>query len=135
MKLTGCESRGEKSQLNSPALFKTTVPSKAGLPVLMVRILLRATFTRKPCGERAVALQWNYYEKHKNAAPFRVPANLRVLRAVVEIGGLPEVAAAFGVSESTVRTHVRRLFEKLGAKRQADLIKVVAGFSNPLLMY
>jgi len=72
---------------------------------------------------------------HALAKAYRLtPTELRVLRAVVEIGGLPEVAAAFGVSESTVRTHVRRLFEKLGANRQADLVKVVAGFSNPLLV-
>ena len=59
------------------------------------------------------------------------PTELRVLLAVVEIGGAPEVAEALGVGEATVKTHLGRLFEKTGAKRQADLVKLVAGFSNP----
>jgi DNA-binding CsgD family transcriptional regulator len=60
------------------------------------------------------------------------PMELRVLIAVVEVGGIPEVATALGVAETTIKTHVGRLFEKTGAGRQADLVKVVAGFSTPL---
>jgi len=36
------------------------------------------------------------------------------------------------VADSTIRTHVGRLFEKTGAGRQADLVKLVAGYSTPL---
>jgi DNA-binding CsgD family transcriptional regulator len=57
---------------------------------------------------------------------------LRVLFGIVEIGGVPEVAAAFGVADATVKTHLSRLFEKTGTDRQADLVKLVAGFSTPL---
>jgi DNA-binding CsgD family transcriptional regulator/PAS domain-containing protein len=60
------------------------------------------------------------------------PAELRVLLGIVEIGGVPEVAAALGVADATVKTHVSRLFEKTGTGRQADLVKLVAGFSMPL---
>lgn len=60
------------------------------------------------------------------------PTELRVLLAIVEVGGIPEVAAAFGVADTTVRTHVSRLFEKTGTSRQADLVKLVAGYSTPL---
>ena len=60
------------------------------------------------------------------------PAELRVLLAIVEVGGIPEVAAEFGVADSTIRTHVGRLFDKTGTGRQADLVKLVAGFSSPL---
>ncbi|QDF42397.2 helix-turn-helix transcriptional regulator [Bradyrhizobium symbiodeficiens] len=60
------------------------------------------------------------------------PAELRVLLALVELGGIPEVAAALGVAGSTVKTHVRRLFDKTGAARQADLVKIVAGYATPL---
>jgi DNA-binding CsgD family transcriptional regulator len=42
------------------------------------------------------------------------------------------VAAALGVADTTVRTHVSRLFEKTGASRQADLVKIVAGYAAPL---
>jgi DNA-binding CsgD family transcriptional regulator len=59
------------------------------------------------------------------------PSELRVLLAVVEVGGVPEVAEALGVAETTVKTHLGRLYQKVGARRQADLVKVVAGFSNP----
>jgi DNA-binding CsgD family transcriptional regulator len=60
------------------------------------------------------------------------PAELRVLLAIVDIGGIPEVATALGVANSTIKTHVDRLFEKTGTSRQADLVKLVAGFSTPL---
>ncbi len=59
------------------------------------------------------------------------PTELRVLLAVVEIGGGPEVADALGVAETTVKFHLRGLFEKTGMHRQADLVKLVAGFSVP----
>ncbi len=61
------------------------------------------------------------------------PTELRILLAVVEVGGVPEVAAALGIAESTVKTHLGRLFEKTGTSRQADLVKLVAGFRSPLL--
>jgi DNA-binding CsgD family transcriptional regulator len=60
------------------------------------------------------------------------PTELRVLLAIVEVGGIPEVAAALGVANTTVKTHVSRLFEKTGASRQADLVKLVAEYSGPL---
>jgi DNA-binding CsgD family transcriptional regulator len=61
------------------------------------------------------------------------PAELRVLHAIMEIGGVPETAAALGVAETTVKTHLYRLFDKTEASRQADLVKLVAGFSDPLV--
>lgn len=62
------------------------------------------------------------------------PTELRVLLAIVEVGGVPEVAVALGVAESTIKTHVGRLFEKTGAGRQADLVKLVAGYCSPLVV-
>lgn len=59
------------------------------------------------------------------------PTELRVLLAVAEIGGAPEVAEAFGISETTVKFHLKSLFEKTGARRQADLVKLLAGFATP----
>jgi DNA-binding CsgD family transcriptional regulator/PAS domain-containing protein len=60
------------------------------------------------------------------------PTELRVLLAIVEVGGAPAVAEALGVGEATVKFHLRGLFEKTGAHRQADLVKLVAGYSSPL---
>src|SRR5262249_10185619 len=61
-------------------------------------------------------------------------AEMRVLMMTIELGGcVPDIAPVLGISEPTVRTHLRRLFEKTGTKRQADLVKLVASYSNPLL--
>jgi DNA-binding CsgD family transcriptional regulator len=61
------------------------------------------------------------------------PTEQRVLLAIVQVGGVPEVAVVLGIAESTVRTHLHRLFAKTGTKRQADLVELVAGYSNPLV--
>jgi DNA-binding CsgD family transcriptional regulator len=67
------------------------------------------------------------------AATFKLtPAELRVLMAIVEIGGVPEVAPILGISETTVKTHLQRIFAKTGTSRQADLVKLVAGYMSPL---
>jgi DNA-binding CsgD family transcriptional regulator len=60
------------------------------------------------------------------------PSELRVLIAVVEVGGVREMADALGLGEPTVKTHLNRLFSKTGTRRQADLVKLMAGFSSPL---
>ena len=44
---------------------------------------------------------------------------------------MQEVADALGVSVTTVKTHLGNIYVKTGAGRQADLVKLVAGFSNP----
>ena len=61
------------------------------------------------------------------------PMELRVLLGIVEVGGVPEVAEALGIAPSTVSTHLKHLFAKTGTNRQADLIKLVARFSSPLV--
>jgi DNA-binding CsgD family transcriptional regulator/PAS domain-containing protein len=60
------------------------------------------------------------------------PTELRIMLAIVNVGGVPEVAAALGIAESTVKTHLGRLFEKTGATRQADLVKIMASHDFPL---
>jgi len=56
-----------------------------------------------------------------------------VLLAIVDVGGVPESAVALGIAESTVKTHLGRLFVKTRARRQADLVKIVTGFASPLI--
>jgi DNA-binding CsgD family transcriptional regulator len=60
------------------------------------------------------------------------PTELRVLLSIVDIGGVRETSEALGIGESTVKTHLHRVFGKTGASRQADLVKLVASFSSPL---
>lgn len=60
------------------------------------------------------------------------PSEVRVLGAMVDIGGVPATARALGVSETTVKTHLQNLYEKTGVNRQAELVKLVAGTSSAL---
>jgi DNA-binding CsgD family transcriptional regulator len=55
-----------------------------------------------------------------------------VLLAIVDVAGVPEVSVALGMAETTVKTHLGRVFVKTNAGRQADLVKIVAGFATPL---
>jgi DNA-binding CsgD family transcriptional regulator len=84
-----------------------------------------ALFVRKvamdnPCGE-AMARSFDL-----------TPTELRVMLSIIDVGGVPETAAALGTAESTVKTHLHRVFVKTGTSRQADLVKIAAGFSSPL---
>lgn len=86
-----------------------------------------AVFVRKagldlPSPPEAIARQYNL-----------TPSELRVLLAIVQVGGVPETACALGIGEATVKTHLHRLYGKTGTARQADLVRLVAGFSNPLV--
>lgn len=60
------------------------------------------------------------------------PGELRVLAAVSEVGGVPAVAGALGISEATVKTHLQHLFAKTGTNRQTDLVRLVAAYAGPL---
>lgn len=61
------------------------------------------------------------------------PTELRVLLTLVEVGGGPEVAEALGIADGTVKTHLSHLFQKTGVKHQVDLVRLVAGFSSPIV--
>ena len=61
------------------------------------------------------------------------PSELRVLLGIVQLGSVPETAATLGLGKATVRTHLLRLYAKTGTGHQAELVKLVAGFTNPLV--
>ena len=69
--------------------------------------------------------------------PVMSPWDAAALQPIIEEAGgtftdWDGVATAFGVADTTVRTHVNRLFEKTGATRQADLVKLAASYATPL---
>jgi DNA-binding CsgD family transcriptional regulator len=44
------------------------------------------------------------------------PAELRVLLAIVDVGGVPKAAETLGVGAATVKTHLKQVFAKTGVK-------------------
>jgi DNA-binding CsgD family transcriptional regulator/PAS domain-containing protein len=60
------------------------------------------------------------------------PSETRVLEAAEAAGSVREIAGALGVSSATVKTHLASLFRKTGARRRADLTKMIARYGNPL---
>ena len=60
------------------------------------------------------------------------PAEVKTLVGVVELGSIPAAAKTHDVSRETIKTHLKRIFEKTGTSRQADLVKLLAGIISPL---
>ena len=60
------------------------------------------------------------------------PGELRVVLATVRHEGVADIAETLGVAETTVKTHLARIFGKTDTKRQADIVKLVAAFASPL---
>lgn len=61
-----------------------------------------------------------------------MPAELRVFLAIIEVGSVPKPLEKLGIPETTIKTHLKQVFSKTGAKRQAGPVKLAAGFSLPL---
>jgi len=61
------------------------------------------------------------------------PTELRVLLAIVQLDSVHEIAEALGMAFATAKTHLHHVFTKTGAKRRADLVKLVAGYASPLV--
>ena len=58
-------------------------------------------------------------------------AERRVALALAEIGAPPMIAEALGVSVTTVRTHMRSLYLKTGARRQTEIVNLLRGLVSP----
>lgn len=57
------------------------------------------------------------------------------VRLAVELGrgdSLGEIAAGFGVTENTVRTHMKSLFAKTGTRKQSQLVALIAKITESL---
>ena len=60
------------------------------------------------------------------------PGETRVLFVILEIQGVAAASTMLGISEATVKTHLRSIYRKTGTSSQTDLVKLVAGHASPL---
>ena len=52
-------------------------------------------------------------------------AEAEVALAVLDGEGVGAIADGLGISVATARTHLHRIFEKTGTKRQAELVRLI----------
>lgn len=55
----------------------------------------------------------------------------RVLHCLVEAGSVPMAAEILGISSATARSHVTRIFDKSGVRRQADVLRLLMEMRSP----
>ncbi|GAA6201609.1 helix-turn-helix transcriptional regulator [Aquicoccus sp. SU-CL01552] len=55
------------------------------------------------------------------------PAEARLAIELLAGGGRGEVAARLGISDSTARSHLTRIFDKTGTRRQSELVALMLG--------
>jgi DNA-binding CsgD family transcriptional regulator len=84
--------------------------------------LFVATTTAQPrMPSEAMALLYNL-----------TPAETRIFEMISEGLTQDAIARALGIAASTVKTHLRHLFDKTGCQRQVDLVKLAASLSSPV---
>jgi len=59
------------------------------------------------------------------------PAQAEVARRVVAGDEMPAIAEALGISLNTARTHLRRLFDKVGVRNQTALVRALLTVTSP----
>jgi len=60
------------------------------------------------------------------------PAESRIFELIADGQTPSDIAVALGIAPSTVKTHLLRVFDKTGCRRQADLVKLAASMSLPV---
>jgi DNA-binding CsgD family transcriptional regulator/PAS domain-containing protein len=86
--------------------------------------------------------QWAVFSQNPMSVP-RIPGEafarlygltggeLRVVLAMAPGLGMPEAAELLGLSKGTVKTHLQRAFQKTGAKKQAELTRLLMASTPP----
>lgn len=59
-------------------------------------------------------------------------AETRTLNALIETGNVAEAAARLSLAVSTVKSHLRKIFQKTNTFRQSDLVRLVASTRTPI---
>jgi len=107
--------------------YATVALGEAGLGVEVVRAGPNAgaqclVLLRDPSRERAAQIV--DLTRHFGLTK----AERGLLDILVQGTSLPDAAQMLGVARSTARTHLQRLFDKTGKRRQVDLLRMVAAF-------
>ena len=103
--------------LTSGARLKALAPGSAVAAVFVRKASIEATSSLKTIAE--------LYSLTRTEA--------RVLGAVARVMSIPALADVLGIAEATVKTHLQHIFAKTGKHRQAELVKLVAGHTDPLV--
>jgi DNA-binding CsgD family transcriptional regulator len=98
------------------------------------------TRARSPRADAAVAALFLTNPAAPSRAPIAAfveryaltPSETRVLVALLEGKNPRAIAAAQGIAMPTVRTHLRHLYDKTGARGQADVVRLVASLGAAL---
>jgi DNA-binding CsgD family transcriptional regulator len=61
------------------------------------------------------------------------PREFQVFTGLLQFGGVPEVARNFGLSATTVRSHLQNIFDKTGVRSQSDLARLAASSVPPVV--
>jgi DNA-binding CsgD family transcriptional regulator len=59
-------------------------------------------------------------------------AEARVFEGIAEGQSIADIADRLGVQESTVRTHLLRVYDKTGVRRQTDLVRMATALAAPV---
>jgi DNA-binding CsgD family transcriptional regulator len=62
------------------------------------------------------------------------PAEARIFLSVGQGKTSSEIASALAITESTVKTHLTRIYSKTNTSRQLDLVKLGAAIGSPFFM-
>ena len=116
------------------------LPSRSGEHYVAHALSLTVGARRETArAHRATAVLFVHKARRDLASPPEVMARayrltareLAVLLVIVESGGIANAAKCLGLSQATVKTHLRQVFIKTGTARQSELVKLVAGFTSP----
>lgn len=114
--------------------------AETGEPVVLHLLPVRGDARDVFAGTKAIVILSKTNAAHVPAADliealFDVtPAEARVARAVAQGQPLIDIASATGVSINTIRTQLKRVFDKSGVSRQGELAVLLRQYSRPYQM-
>jgi DNA-binding NarL/FixJ family response regulator len=120
-----------------PIAQRVTLPSRDGSPIsVLVSPVTRAMRAGLHSDNMAILMIGGQQSNGVEAAAVGgayglTSAEARLLTALVQGERIPAYAQRHGISVATAKTHLRALFDKVGERRQADLIRRTV--SDPVL--